>query len=274
MPTEDAFVLAPNERLFLGEGLFETIKVSKSQACFSKLHWQRLKRSAQFLELPFKLSFAAWQQMLCHKIQQEQLVDGGLKVILTGGIAARGLIAQGEHNQYLVQAFSFSPQTKALRLKKAAWLRDGRNPLYQLKTINYLEAIVARRQAQDEGWDDVLFFNMHNCVTEASCANIFFLYQDRLITPALSDGVLAGVTRSRIVQHCQLLNLAFAELSISATMLEQAQAAFLSNSLQGIQQIAAFEQQEFSLNHPSILRLIDSLIEEERAYCLSNSSRG
>lgn len=259
MREPDGFKLAANERLFLGEGLFETIKVVQSKPCFPELHWQRLKNSAQTLGISFTLSVEAWQQLLLVKIRQEQLLDGGIKVILTGGEAARGLLVQGQYNQLLVHCFSFSPLVKPVRLNTAAWLRDAANPLYQLKTLNYLEAILARRQAVEEGADDALFFNTQHCVTEASCANIFFLHQGRLITPALEDGVLPGITRSRILNHCYQLAIDCVEMSISKEMITQAEAAFLSSSLQGIQQVAFFEQQEFVQNHPIVLRLMESL---------------
>ncbi|RUR12424.1 aminotransferase class IV [Legionella sp. km772] len=263
-PEQEGFKLAPNERLFLGEGLFETIKVLKSKPCFAELHWQRLRNSAQALGFSFTLSLEAWRHSLLAKIQQERLLDGGIKAIWTGGEASRGLISEGQNSQLLLHAFSFQTLFKPVRLKTASWLRDANNPLYQLKTINYLEAILARRQAMQEGADDALFFNTQHCVTEASCANIFFLQEGRLLTPAQTEGVLPGITRSRILNHCRHLNLAYAEVSITRELIKQSEAVFLTNALQGIHYVAAIDQHEFLPNHPTVSRLIAVLKEEEQ----------
>jgi len=264
----NGFNLAGNDRIFLGEGLFETIKVTKSKPCFSAVHWQRLNNSAKTLGLSFDLSIEAWQQLLLEKIRQEKLLDGGIKVILTGGVAARGLIATGQHNQLLLQCFSYAPLLKPIRLTIASWLRDANNSLYQLKTINYLEAIIARRQAIQEGADDALFFNTQQYVTEATCANVFFLHQGRIITPLLTDGVLAGITRFRILNHCHHLNLDYAEVSINKEIISESEAVFLSNSLQGIHTVSAINHQAFAKENPIINHLIDLLAEEEKQYCL------
>ena len=218
---QDGFNLACNDRLFLGESLFETIKVQEAKPCFSELHWQRISNSAKSLGQSF-IPFKDWQQLLLEKIQQEQLIEGGIKAIWTGGEAPRTLIAQGQHNQLLLQCFSYELIRKPVRLIFAPWLRDLKNPIYQLKTINYLEAILARRKARQEGADDALFFNTQGQVTEATCANIFFIYQEKIITPSLKDGVLPGITRFRVLNHCQKLNIAYEETSINKKLIQAA----------------------------------------------------
>ena len=251
----DSFNLACTDRLFLGEGLFETIRVFGSKPCFSELHWQRLRSSASRLGLSFSLSVEAWQQLLLEKIQQEHLFEGGIKIILTGGEAPRNLIAKGQRNQLLLQCFTYKPVVTPLRLTSAAWQRDKNNPLYQVKTINYLEAILARRKAKEKGADDVLFFNTQDKVTETTCANIFFVCKGRIVTPCIKDGVLAGITRARVLEKCQTLSLACDVLSIERKIIQNAEAVFLTNTLQGIHYVSSIDEQSFIENHPLIEQL-------------------
>ncbi len=261
-----AFTLAANDRIFIGEGLFETIKVAQSIPLFSELHWHRMSLSAQDIGLDFVLSVEDWNCMLLKKIQEEGMLDGGIKVIFTGGKAARDLIAKGQDNQFLLHCFSFSQYLKPVHLIEAPWTRDANNPIYQVKTINYLEAIFARRIAKEKNADDVLFFNNQAYVTEASCANIFFIQDDKVLTPSLSDGVLAGITRSRILNHCQQLNIEYDELSITREIMDQAEAVFLCNSLQNIYSVCSIEQKKIPINHSIVNQLKTLLAEEEKQY--------
>lgn len=255
-------VLAISDRAFLGEGLFETIKIRNSKPLFSHLHWQRLKRSAQSLGISFSLSIEEWHQLLVQKVQQELIINGGMKVVLSGGIAARGLISKGQNNKLLIQCFTYNELQKPLRLIHAPWLRDANNPIYGLKTLNYLESIIARRQALEQGADDALFFNTQQWVTEATTANIFFIHQECVYTPSQKDGLLPGITRARILKHCIRLAIEHKELSINQEFINNAQAAFLTNSLLGIHYVAAINEQEFMVPHPLIEQLKEVLAEE------------
>lgn len=251
----DSFEWAISDRIFLGEGLFETIKVLNGKPCLSRLHWQRLNDSASRLGIPFTLPIDKWDELLQQKIHNDSLCNGGIKVILSGGEAPRGLIAHASNPRLLVDTFSYEMQQKPVHLRSASWLRDANNPVYQLKTINYLEAIVARREAVQEGADDALFLNMEQYITEATCANLFILYKDCLITPPISDGVLPGITRLRVLQQAEALDYAYAELSITKEMLQSAQAVFLTNALQGIQYVGSWDGYQFPVEHPLVERL-------------------
>jgi 4-amino-4-deoxychorismate lyase len=260
------FELASDDRIFLGEGLFETIKINHSKPCFYELHWQRLTRSAQNLGIPFLLSVAEWRNALLQKIQYDKMAQGGLKVILSGGRAPRGLTAQGEQSTLLLHSFTYPKQKKSLRVLSASWIRDEKNPLYQLKTLNYLEAITARRRAEEQGADDVFFFNTKSHLMEATCANVFLLYEGRLLTPPQEDGVLPGITRLRIMKHCAELAIPCKELSISLKMIKASDAVFLTNTLQGIQYVSSVDGKKFAVTHPTIELLIRFLAEEELGY--------
>jgi 4-amino-4-deoxychorismate lyase len=252
------WTFASADRIFLGDALFETLKVVAGAPCCAYLHWQRLTQAAQQLGISFSLSYEHWLARLQQQIQQDKLCDGGIKVILSAGSAPRGLAAYGQGAQLRLQTFAFSISTKSLRLVRAPWLRDAANPLYQVKSVNYLEAILARRQALAVGADDALFFNVQQHATETSCANLFLIHQQTLLTPPQSDGVLPGITRARLLAFAQQQNIAYAEVSLTSAMIAQADAAFTTNSLQGIRAIHAIDEINFPVNHPLLTHLSSS----------------
>lgn len=250
---------AADDRVFLGEGLFETLKVEQGKPCRAYLHWQRLVNSAQLLSIPITLSYKEWLTLLQQKIDQDNLLQGGIKAILSGGSAPRGLAARGQRSELLLQTFSFIQQLRPLHIVQVPWLRDAANPVYQVKSINYLEAILARRQAITLGADDALFFNLQHHATETTCANFFLIHQNTLFTPPLIDGVLPGITRARIIALAKQHKINCLEVSVTQTMIAQAQAIFVTNALQGIQKVGSLNGQNFAIEHPLMERLICSL---------------
>lgn len=256
-------VFAQDDRIFLGEGLFETIRVAHSKPCFARLHWQRLSQSAKLLGISFELSFEQWYACLLQQIAQDNVYHGGIKAILSGGVAPRGLTQQGIVSNLVIQSFNYSKITQPQQLLSAAWLRDAANPIYQIKSINYLEAITARRKALSAGKDDVLFFNTHGHATETSCANIFVIANNQLLTPAQTDGVLPGITRSRLLFLCAEHGISCQQQSLSRADLKQADAVFTTNSLQGIRAVSCWDEVTYSINHPLLSQLSTLLAADE-----------
>ncbi|KTD40051.1 aminotransferase class IV [Legionella parisiensis] len=246
---ESSFAFPIDDRIFLGEGLFETLRVEAATPCCAYLHWQRLSDSAQKLGIPFDLSFEHWLEHLLNKIKQDNLYHGGIKAILSGGSAPRGLAVRGQVSQLIFQTFNYSLETSPLKLVSVPWLRDGTNPVYQVKSVNYLEAILARRQAIALGADDALFFNMQHYATETTCANLFLIQDKRLLTPPLTDGVLPGIARSRLLQHSKQQGISCTEVSITKAMLKEADGLFITNSLQGIRSVFSLDDIVFRVDH-------------------------
>lgn len=244
--------ITSSDRLLLGEGLFETIAVSNGQPQHANLHWQRMKTSANALGIAFDLSLEAWLRVLGQWIEKHGEAQGGLKVILSGGDAERGLLSKGVQSHLLLQFFKVNQSKKPLQLMSSPWLRDANNPVYRHKTVNYLEAILARKQAMSQGADDVLFFNTAGLVTETSTANLFLIRDSRIYTPALSAGLLAGISRQRVLDFCLQAGIDFTEGAINRAELNEGEAVFLSSTLTGIGQVCAIDDRQYQINHPLI----------------------
>lgn len=256
---ENNLAFPTDDRIFLGEGLFETLKVESGKPCFAYLHWQRLSDSAQKLGMPFDLTFEHWLEHLLHKIKSDNLYHGGIKAILSGGSAPRGLAVRGQISQLVLQTFNYTVETHPLKLVSVPWLRDAANPVFQVKSVNYLEAILARRHAIDLGADDALFFNLQHHVTETTCANLFMIQKQCLLTPPVTDGVLPGITRARIFKLSKQLNIDCIEASLTKSMLRDADVVFLVNSLQGIRSACSLDDMIFETDHSLLHQLTSSL---------------
>lgn len=272
MEGDSKLVLPADDRIFLGEALFETLKVENAKPCCADLHWQRLGESARKLNIPFDLQLTDWMALLFNKIIQDKLIQGGIKAILSAGSAPRDLAAIGQNSHLVLQSFNYTAKNHPLRLVSASWLRDSANPIYQVKSINYLESILARRHALSLNADDVLFFNLHQHATETTVANLFVIHQKRLLTPPLTDGVLPGITRARILALAKQQHIKCIEVSLTKPMLADAEIVFTSNALQGIRVVQSLDEVMFEVEHPWIWEFI-SLLKASKIRKTSSASK-
>jgi 4-amino-4-deoxychorismate lyase len=255
-----------DDRVFLGEGLFETLQVIDAKPCYPEQHWQRLTKAALYLAIPFQLALELWIEKLNQFIRLKNLSNGGIKIILAAGKAPRGLLARAEDSHLVFTAFHYVKSTQPLRLVSAAWQRDAKNPIYQFKSINYLEAIIARREAQAAGADEVLFFNFQNQATDTTIANLFIIKNNCLFTPSLSSGVLSGIIRQRLIILCKEQGIECSEIELAKDRLIQADAAFTSNALQGLRPIQSWDDQLFNSNHILMDSLQELLSNDQKFY--------
>ncbi|MFG1262490.1 MULTISPECIES: aminotransferase class IV [Xanthobacter] len=192
--------ISPFDRGFtLGDGLFETLQVKAGKVLRTEAHLARLAAGAGVLEMPLpSLDLAA---ALAQTADANGLRDGVLRLTLTRGTGPRGVLPPAEPKPTLViTAAPLSPPLPAARLVIAQGTRrNDRSPLAQVKSLNYLDGILARQEAARRGADDAILLNTRDGVAETSIANLFAVINGGLVTPPLSEGVLPGVMRAEVI---------------------------------------------------------------------------
>jgi len=214
--------------LTLGDGLFDTTLVRSGRVFQRQAHLDRLAASAATLAMPFDAKMAA--QAL--DTLAESIGNGGIRLTLTRGGGGRGLAIPETAKPFLFGA-SFPPPPVFPRLNVVTTTirRNETSPVARLKALPYLDAILALREAKAQGADDVLFENTSGHVACFSVANFFAFFSDRLVTPRLEDGVLAGTIRALILARAKSLGLVAEERSVNRAELSRADAIFATNSL-------------------------------------------
>lgn len=214
--------------LTLGDGLFDTSLVRNGRVFQRQAHLDRLARSAAALAIPFDAKTAA--QAL--DALAESVGNGGIRLTLTRGGGARGLALPEKPKPTLFGAsFPPPPAFQALNVITTTIRRNETSPAARLKVLPYLDAILALREAKAQGADDVLFENTSGHVACFSVANFFAIFGDRLVTPRLEDGVLAGTIRALILARSKSIGLVAEERSLTHAEVERADAIFATNSL-------------------------------------------
>ena len=249
----DAAALNPNRSGFAhGFGIFETIKLSQGRLCFWEAHWQRFYDSAVDLGLPLDHTPEAALAAIRELVQAEGLRDGTVKI---------SLLKEGAGARCYVYTRPAMATTTSVRLQLTT-----KHPLNEHsclaghKTHNYMENMLLLESAREEGYADVLRVNSAGVLDETTVANLFFIKQGRLCTPALSTGILPGVIRAEVIQVADSLAIPVEEGSYTPAVLQAAEAVFLTNSTGGIRLMDTISEGELDLMVPSEPRpLLDAL---------------
>jgi branched-chain amino acid aminotransferase len=245
--------------LTLGDGLFDTSLARNGKIFRREAHLERFAAGAAALGIPLKIEEAAAAlDALAGSIR-----DGALRLTLTRGGGARGLRIPDDPQPILFGAATpgrgeliFS----SLALATTSIRRNETSPSSRIKTLNYLDAILANKEAQVKGADEALFENGAGHVACAATGNLFAVFGQRLVTPALSDGVLAGTVRAFILEQAKACGLEPAEETLPLAEWRKADAIFVSNSLRLLAPCRALDGQSFnSAEHPAIKKLQDEL---------------
>lgn len=202
LPADKPALLANDRGLTLGDGLFETIAVTAGTPLRLEAHFRRLRSGADFLGLAVPVADDALADAVAGVAGANGLQDAAVRLTLTAGPALRGLPRPAVLAPTLL--LTAGPMPGALppaRLIIATrTCRNEHSPLSRLKTLNYLDSIIARNEAQARGADDAILLNSRGKVAEASAANLFARIDGHWLTPPIADGALPGTMRAALLK--------------------------------------------------------------------------
>jgi branched-chain amino acid aminotransferase len=221
--------------LLTGDGVFETLRVTRSRPFAPRRHLERLARSAAGLRLPCpppEVVMGAMEQV----IGANGLDEGRLRVTVTGGPSALGSDRAAVGPTVIVAGGALPIWPRSADVVMAPWPRNERGALTGLKTISYGENVVALAYANDRGAGEALFGNLAGNLCEGTGTNVFVGVGGRLLTPPLSAGCLAGVTRELLLE---VVGVVEEDLPLSA--INSAEEAFLTSSTRDVQPIRSVD---------------------------------
>lgn len=200
-PAAEARVDPADRGFTLGDGLFETIAVRDGAGLRLAAHFARLRTGADLLGLPVTLSDDALAEAVTATAAGNGLRDAAVRLTLSAGAGPRGLPRPDPvRPTLLLTAAPLPPQQPAARLIVArGTCRNERSPLSRIKSMNYLDSILARREAAAAGADDAVMLNTQGRVAEATAANLFLQLDCGWVTPPVEEGALPGVMRAAMI---------------------------------------------------------------------------
>ena len=237
-------VPADDRGLLLGDGLFETLLADCGKLTRFDEHAARLSRGCAVLGLPDSGREALFQAASA-AVARAGLAEARAAVRLTwtAGGGGRGLDRPLTLAPRLIGAASPAPASTApLTVVTSSVRRNEGSPASRLKTLAYLDNVLARREARAAGADEALMLNGRGCqVACAAAANLFWILDGRLFTPALSCGVLDGVVRGLVLRSAADLGAPVEEVEAGSDVLAHCTAMVLTNSLIGVRAVASLD---------------------------------
>ncbi len=218
--------------IMYGEGVFETFRYSGRLPKTIDEHYKRLIEGAKFLKIPpvSKEDFIYYVEKTISHFEEKDLY---VKVIL---------LPEGKNyyplfpyqTNIMVIVKPFSPSKEKITLTFSPFKVNSTDPLLRYKTTNYLRNIVGKRYALEKGFDDVIFINEKDEITETSSANIFWVKGKYLFTPSVECGLLPGITRKRVLQEAPKIGFIVVEGRFHYKHIKDADFVFVTNALNGI----------------------------------------
>lgn len=218
--------------LLTGDGVFETIKAYAGQPFAVRRHLERLERSAAGLGLRVP-DAADLRDAIAAVVAANGLTDARIRITLTGGPAPLGSERGARGPTVIVAATRLATWPASADVATVPWPRNERGALAGLKTTSYAENVVALAYVKERGAGEAIFANTQGQLCEGTGTNVFLGIGGRLVTPALSSGCLAGVTRALLIE---LTGATEDELPLAA--LSAADEAFLASTTREVQPIA------------------------------------
>ena len=231
----DARVSVFDHGLTVGDGVFETIKAYGGRPFAVRRHLDRLAASAAGMGL-VPPAADVLRGALEDVAAANALGDAALRITLTGGPGPMGSTRGNVGPTVVVAPGLLPPWPVTTAVAVVPWPRNERGALTGLKTTSYGENVVALAWAMERGAGEALFANLAGNLCEGTGTNVVVGIGGRLITPPLSSGCLAGVTRALVVEACGV-----AEEDLRPSDLARADEAFLTSTTREVQAIGALD---------------------------------
>jgi branched-chain amino acid aminotransferase len=252
--------LDPADRgLTLGDGLFETAPVFNGHAVWLGEHLDRLMSGAAAIGLDITRRRIETAVAAC--LAEIGPTAAVLRITVTRGAGGRGLAHDGGAPTLLV---TLAPWPKGIlnrdvTLATARVRRNEYSPVSRLKSLSYLDAILAAREAASAGADDALMLNCGGRVASSTIANVFVMEDGRLVTPPESEGVLGGITRRKVLAAAHDLGFAYEEAPVERARLTTAHSVFLTNSLRLIRPVTRLDGEALPVSREPLTVLFEAL---------------
>lgn len=237
VPREQALISVFDHGFLYGDGIYETLRSYGGRIFMLRQHLTRLQRSARLIGLDIPIPEKDWPPLLHEAMQRNGLHDAYLRVTISRGegeigldpglcprptvvILAKPLLS----HPVLLYEQGVSIALVSVRRNLASALSP------QIKSLNFLNNILAKQEAARTGAFDGLMLNAQGHLTECTTSNLFFVQGGRLCTPSLAAGILDGITRDVVLSLAKDQAIPTEEGLYHADVLQQAEECFLTNT--------------------------------------------
>lgn len=250
---EEALISVYDHGFLYGDGVYETLRSYGSRLFMGPRHIERLFRSADAIGLTIPIPRLQWIPLLYETMARNTLggpaCDASLRITVSRGPGAIGLDpALCSSPTVVIMAKPLVvPEPTLYETGVALIIATTRRNLPtalppHVKSANFLNNILAKREALAAGAFDSILLNWQGHLAECTVSNLFFVTNGRLCTPSTDCGILDGITRSVVLQLARENNIPLEEGCYTAADLRAADECFLTNTSMEIMPVTSVDQ--------------------------------
>jgi branched-chain amino acid aminotransferase len=234
---KDAKISVFDHGLLYGDGVFEGIRVYSSKIFELDAHLKRLYESAKVIRLKIDMPAGQLADATRKTVAANNIVDGYIRLIVTRGTGTLGLNPfVCEKSQIIIiadniQLYPEDLYEKGMRVVSACTVRN--HPLAippQIKSLNYLNNILAKIEALDAGVPEAIIYNHEGFVAEATGDNVFIIKNGVINAPPIQAGSLEGITRAVVIRLAKAEGIEVVEKNLTRFDLYVADEVFLTGT--------------------------------------------
>lgn len=235
---ESSAVISVTDHGFLyGDGVFEGLRFYGNRVLKLTAHLKRLEESAIAINLQLPMSSPELQTAVTDIVAASKHDDGYLRLVITRGVGPLGIDPrQCKKGKVIIiadQLTMMSPEVKerGANVIIASTRRLAGDQLdSRIKSLNYLNQIMARLEANSAGADEGIMLNQSGYIAEGTADNVFIVKDGQLLTPPVTDGALEGITRGLVMELAAGLSIIVRERSLTLFDLFTADECFLTGT--------------------------------------------
>ena len=259
---KDAKISVFDHGLLYGDGVFEGIRSYNRLVFKLEEHIDRLYESAHGIMLKINLSRKEMIKAVLDTLKLNKMDDAYIRLIVTRGIGDLGLDPRKCKNASIIiitdkiQLYPEKLYKDGLRLITVPTPRnipEALNP--QIKSLNYLNNILAKIEAINVGYEEALMFTASGYVAECTGDNIFIVKDNKLITPPSYLGILKGITRAVCMDIGKKIGIEVREDVLTRHNLFTADECFLTGTAAEIIPVVSIEKRVVGSGKPGKMTL-------------------
>lgn len=259
---EEAVVSVFDHGFLYGDGIYETLRAYDGRFFMLQHHLARLHRSGRMIGLQIPIPDKNWTQLLQEAVGRNNLKDAYLRITVSRGEGEIGLdpnVCRRPTVVIIAKPFIGYPPhlfEEGVRLGIVQVRRNLATALSpQIKSLNFLNNILAKQEAIRAGVFDGLMLNAEGFITECTISNLFFVQSGRLCTPSIACGILDGITREVVLTLARECGIPTEEGSYTPETLRRADECFLTNTSMEIMPVREIDGNPIGTGKPGPLTL-------------------
>ncbi|MBO7521202.1 MAG: branched-chain-amino-acid transaminase [Opitutales bacterium] len=234
---EDAKISVFDHGFLYGDGIFEGIRLYSGNVFKLDKHIDRLYRSARAIMLDIPYTKQEMIENVCLTCRENKLTDAYIRLVVSRGMGALGLSPRSCSNPQVViiadqiQLYSNELYEKGLKAITVPTRRNSSAALPPMvKSLNYLNNILAKIEAQNLGYQECLLLNNEGYVAECSGDNVFIVFEGKVYTPPTACGSLSGMTRQTVMEVAREMGYEMIEKPLTRYDIWTADECFLTGT--------------------------------------------